>query len=473
MRPAHRALWSVSEREGDRKRGQEGDPGARRDPHGRRRTIERVLFCFTLSHRTADFETLERLERHAGDVDAALRARTDAFAGSVVLATCNRFEAYLDVPHAAGNATATDAAELALATIGDATGVALDELRAHSRLVSDHAVSEHLFSVASGLESLVVGEGEIAGQVRRALEKARENGSVTSDLERLFQAASHVSREVKNGSRVGSAGRSIVRLALELASSRIADWSSARILLVGTGNYAAASLAALRELGALDIRVWSRTGRAAAFALKHDIEPVGHDGLMRAVAVSDLVLTCSVAETVLLDRAMVEEASRLPEAAVHRLIVDLGLPRNVDRDVAWVSGTELLDLETIGLHAPLEDFTATEHARSIVSDAAVQFAAAGGARAAEPAVVALRSHVFALLEAEIERAKRRGDDDGRTEAALRHLVGVLLHTPSTRAKELSLDGRAEEFSAGVSAVFGLDSEARPSLRIVAETGRAS
>lgn len=441
----------------------------RANPQTERRTIEPVLLCFTASHRTADFELLERLERRAGDVDAALRARTDAFAGSVVLATCNRFEAYLDVTDAAR----ADAADLALALVSDATGVAPDELRASTALVHDHAVADHLFSVASGLESLVVGEGEIAGQVRRALEAARTHHSATSELERLFQTASRVSREVKNGTKVGSAGRSIVRLALELAASRIADWSSARILLVGTGNYAAASLKALRDRGAENVRVWSRTGRAQAFALKHDIDAVAPDGLVAAVAEAELVVTCSVAPTVLLDRELVEQASRLPDAVVHRLVIDLGLPRNVDRDVAWVTGTELLDLETIGLHAPLEDFTATDRARTIVGDAAAEFAAKDDERTAEPALVALRTHVFAVLEAEIERARRRGDPTEQTEAALRHLVGVLLHTPSMRARELSREGEADAFIAGVNAVFGLDSEARQSLRIVADEGRAS
>jgi glutamyl-tRNA reductase len=428
-----------------------------------------VLLCLTASHRTAGFELLERLERHAGDVDAALRSRTDAFAGSVVLATCNRFEAYLDVT----DAHRGDAADLAFATLGDAVGVAPDELDAAVHIVRDHAVADHLFSVASGLESLVVGEGEIAGQVRRALEAARSDGRVTSDLERLFQTASRVSREVKNGTTVGSAGRSIVRLALELAASRVADWASAGILLVGTGNYAAASLKALRDRGAENVRAWSRTGRAQAFALKHGIEAVDRDGLVDAIATSELVVTCSVAPTVLLDREILEQASRRSDAVVHRLVIDLGLPRNVDRDVAWVTGTELLDLETIGLHAPLEDFTATERARTIVSDAAAEFAAKDDERTAEPALVALRTHVFGLLESEIARARRRGDDAQQVESALRHLVGVLLHTPSTRARELSREGDADSFIAGVNAVVGLDSEARPTLRIVADDGRAS
>lgn len=429
-----------------------------------------MLLCLTASHRTAGFELLERLERHAGDVDAALRARTEAFAGSVVLATCNRFEAYLDVT----DAHRGDAADLALAALGDAAGVARDDLLDAVRIVSEASVADHLFSVASGLESLIVGEGEIAGQVRRALEASRVDGRATRDLERLFQTASRVSREVKNDTTVGSAGRSIVRLALELAASRIADWASADILLVGTGRYAAASLKALRDRGAENVRVWSRTGRAQTFALKHGIEAVDQDGLVDAVAVSDLVVTCSVAPTVLLDREIVEQASRRPDAVVHRLVIDLGLPRNVDRDVAWVTGTELLDLETIGLHAPLEDFTATERARSIVSDAAVEFTAKDDERTAEPALVALRTHVFGVLEAEIARARRRGDADAdRVEAALRHLVGVLLHTPSTRARELSRAGEADAFIAGVNAVFDLDSHAQPTLRIVADDGRAS
>lgn len=434
-----------------------------------RRTIDPVLLCFTASHRTADFELLERLERRAGDVDAALRARTDAFAGAVVLATCNRFEAYLDITDAAS----ADAADLALATIGDATGVAPQDLLASAAVVQGPSVADHLFSVASGLESVVIGEGEIAGQVRRALENARGNGSATSELERLFQTASRVSRDVKNGTKVGSAGRSIVRLALELAESRIADWASANILLVGTGNYAAASLKALRDRGARNVRVWSRTGRAQAFALKHDIQAVQPDGLLEAVATSELVVACSFAPAVLVDRELVERASARQDAVAHRLVVDLGLPRNVDRDVAQVTGTELLDLETIGLHAPLEDFTATERARSVVAEAAAEFAARGDERSTEPALVALRSHVFGVLEAELERARRRGDSTEQTEAALRHLVGVLLHTPSVRARELSRDGDAEAFIAGVSAVFGLDSEARPGLRIVADEGQAS
>ncbi|MGB4135081.1 MAG: glutamyl-tRNA reductase, partial [Microbacterium sp.] len=118
----------------------------------------------------------------------------------------------------------------------------------------------------------------------------------------------------------------------------------------------------------------------------------------------------------------------------------------------------LLDLETIRLHAPLEELQATDAARTIVRDAAADFHLAGARQAVAPAVVALRSHIFGLLEAEIERARRRGDEAGLVEQAMRHLAGVLLHTPTARAHELADAGRAEEFAAALETLYGLAPE---------------
>lgn len=416
-----------------------------------------MLLCFTSSHRTARFDLLERLERHAPAIESALRSHDEVIAGAVVLATCNRFEAYLDLH---GPFPAEGAASSASVTevIASAAGIPVDELRSASQVLSEHEVAEHLFAVSSGLESVVVGEGEIAGQVRRALQQARRVGGVSADLERLFQGASRASRNVKNGTELSRAGRSIVRLALDLAESRITDWAQTRVLLVGTGTYAAASLAALRLRGAVDVRVFSRTGRAAAFAVKHDIEAVALHGLETAIAECDLVVTCSIAPSVIVDQAMLRRADALPGAVSRRLVIDLGLPRNVDPDVAHVAGTELLDLETISLHAPLEELNAATDARRLVGEAAAEFAARTAEREVQPALVALRKHVYDVLDAEIERSRRRGDGEA-IEAALRHLAGVLLHTPSVRARELAHDGDAERFAAGIAAVFGIAPEA--------------
>ena len=122
------------------------------------------------------------------------------------------------------------------------------------------------------------------------------------------------------------------------------------------------------------------------------------------------------------------------------LVIDLGLPRNVDPSVGRVAGVELLDLETIRLHAPLEEFSAHADARALVGDAVAEFAAD---RAAGPAITALRQDVLRVVEAEISRARAHGAGDD-VEAALRHLAGVLLHRPSLRIRELAVEGRIDE-----------------------------
>jgi len=231
------------------------------------------------------------------------------------------------------------------------------------------------------------------------------------------------------------------------------------VLLVGTGKYAGASLAALRDRGVTDVRVYSPSGRAAKFARSHDIAPVEHDGLLAALAGSDLVVTCSAVTDYVLTEPMLAEAVALPGAAERRLVIDLGLPRNVDPAVAELAGVELLDLETIKIHAPLEELGATDAARAIVNHDARAFGDTAEERDLAPAVVALRRHVFDVMDAEIERAKSRGDDDGRTEAALRHMAGVLLHTPMVRSRELARAGEQAAWIDGLEALFGVKPDA--------------
>ena len=403
-----------------------------------------MLICLTASHRNASFDLLEKLSIGAPSAASTLVDANDFVGGAVVLATCNRFEAYVDVEEPL-TAAASVAVEATISTMSEASGIEADEMRDNVRVITGDEVVEHLFAVSSGLESVVIGEDEISGQVRRALEAARTRGTTSRDLERLFQKASQTSRGVKNRTNVGGAGRSLVRLALELASSRVTDWSQARVLIVGTGQYAATTVAALRDRGAGDLAVFSSSGRASWFGLKHDLRPF--DDLAEAISWSDVLITCtSTTEPVVVPEVV--DASR-------RLVIDLGLPRNVDPLVARVPGVELLDLETISLHAPMAELTAADDARALVSSAAAEFHAVAAEQSLTPAVVALRRHVFDLLDAEIERARSRGDSSERTESALRHLAGVLLHTPSVRARELAREGRGEEFRDGLESLFGL------------------
>ena len=391
-----------------------------------------MLLCLSSNHGNASFELLEKLSFVAPEATAALVDSTAFVSGAVVLATCNRFEAYLDIDEPLTAASAVAVAST-LSSLSEASGISAAELRASITVHEGPDVAAHLFAVTSGLESVVVGEDEIAGQVGRALDRARVEGTTSRDLERLFQRATHTSRGVRNLTSLGGASRSLVRLSLELASSRVSDWAEARVLLIGTGQYAATTVAALRDKGARDIRVLSRTGRGPAFAAKHGLV---HDHSFDV----DVVIACT-ANTVI--------GADMFTGTHRRLVIDLGLPRNIDPAVAAVPGVELLDLETVRLHAPLEQLS--EQAHSLVRTAAAEFTAEA---AAEPAIVALRTHVFELLDAEIARARARGAGD-ETEAALRHLAGVLLHEPSVRARALAAEGRLDEFVAGLDALHGV------------------
>lgn len=402
------------------------------------------------NHRTAAFDLLERLSVGAPGVADALLA-SPAVDGIVLLATCNRFEAYLDVdvPVARARQTSTDDA---VALIAEHTGVDLAELAASLAVHTDASVAEHLFAVSSGLDSVVVGEGEISGQVRRALEAARESGRTSPALERLFQRASTASRTVHTSTGLGGAGRSVVRLALDLASSRIADWRDRNVLLVGTGRYAGASLAALRDRGVSEVGVYSPSGRAARFAAREGVRAVEAADLRGALAAADVVLTCSTAPTVILD-AEVVRSTRTPRSRL--FVVDLGLPRNVDPAVAAIEGVELLDLETIRLHAPLDEFSASDDARALVGRAASDFAADTTEERVTSAVVAFRSHVFGLLDEELARLRARGETGVATERAMRHLARVLVHRPTVRAKELARAGQPDRAVDALNALFDL------------------
>ncbi len=421
-----------------------------------------MLISVSVSHRTADFDLLDRLSAATAEASSdSLMAR--GVTGAVLLSTCNRIEAYLDVE--AG--TDAGAADAAIASFAAAAGMDGDALRERAVVVRGQDALRHLFSVASGLESVAVGEDEIAGQVKRAYDAARAAGATTPELDRAFQRAAKVSREVRSATELGAKGRSLVQFALQLASARITDWRAARVLVVGTGNYAATTIQSLRALGVTDLTVFSATGRADAFAAKYSIRPA-HD-LATALDRAEVVITCTKAYTV--------TADLMPRDGRRRLVIDLGLPRNVAADVARVGGVELMDLEIIAAHSGRPELALEQDAQTLILDAAGRYTAE---QLAAPAVVALRHHVFDALDGEIARAEARAgsaEAASDTVEALRHLAGVLLHVPSERARELAAIGGITDFEAALATVFGIDPSAHDEhhvmpLRFVEQAAQA-
>jgi glutamyl-tRNA reductase len=400
------------------------------------------------NHRATPFTSLERLSDVGDQLRSGIPDAHETISGAVVLATCNRFEAYLDVAPDEDH-TPQAAVDAALAEIAKLSGLPYRELHDELDFTVGNRVATHLFAVASGLDSVAVGEDEIAGQVRRAYDEARAQGRTTRPLEHLFERASETSREVKNATRLGESGRSLVRLALELASSRVPDWTGARVLLVGTGRYAAASLAALRARGASDIVVHSVSGRGESFAARHGLALVGVGDYAAELARADVIVTCTT--RVAVEAAALESARRNGHGSV--LVIDLGMPRNVEEAVGRLPGVELLDLDTIRLHAPIDEFASLRDAHAIVDAAAGRHASARRVHEVAPAVVEVRSWVQGLLDAELARSAGGAD----TERALRHFAGVVMHQLIARGHTLAARGEGERWSTAVRDVLDLPS----------------
>ena len=397
-----------------------------------------ALLTLTASHHDVDLDLLERLTA-AGSAGAAVAADASV-TGCVVLATCNRFEVYLDSrdPDVAYKAAAH--------AVADAAG--LDPVAAARVLrpvVGERDVAEHLFAVASGLESMVVGEREITGQVRRALDAARGEGTTTPSLERLFQTASRASRVVVARTGLGRGGRSLVSVALGLAAQE-APLVGARVLLIGTGSYARTAVAALRSHHVGRIAVHSVSGRAGLLAEDLDLDVAG--GLADELAAADVVVGCSGASGPVV--GVEEVRAAMAVSGGPGVLVDLALRRDIDPAVAGL-GIPLIDLATVRRHVEPPEVA---QARAVVAEQADEFAAALAETELVPVVVALRGRVHEILEDELRRLP--ADHGPEAEAALRRFAARLLHTPVARARDHARAGRSAEYRDAVETLLGVE-----------------
>lgn len=424
-----------------------------------------MLVCVSANHRATPLADLERLTAAESRIAAVLPAAHAEIAGSVVVATCNRVEAYLDV------ADGDDLDVAVAATIDElARAAEIDRrtLREQVDVQIGNRVAHHLFAVAAGLDSVAVGEEEIAGQVRRAYDAARTGGTTTRALEYLFERAAEASREVKNATPLAESGRSLVRLAIRLVESRIVTWADARVVIVGTGRYAAVTLAALRRAGATRIAVVSWSGRADAFAARHGIRAAAD--VAAEIARADVVIACTTRRCI--DATLLAEGrGRSLQPAGQQVIVDLGMPRNVDPDVTEVAGVELLDLDTLRLHAPIDEDRTLRDARTRIADAARRHARGRRVHDVSGSVVAVRGWMNELIEAEAARLRARGGASApESERAMRHFAGVAMHHLIARGHALAAVGDGEEWARAVRAVFAAAPGAASAVPEQAPTG---
>ena len=411
-----------------------------------------------ISHRSAPVSLLERVTVGVGtgsDVLAQLRT-AGPVAEAAVLATCNRVEVYTDTDgFHAGVAAVTD-------LLARLSGVPLEELSPHLYVHWEAQAVLHLFTVAAGLDSMVVGESQILGQLRRSYAAARDGDSAGRELHELFQRALRTGKRAHAETGIDEAGRSLVTVALSHAADAIGPLEGRTALLIGAGSMSALSGATLRRLGIGRVVVANRTlEHAKRLAETLEGEAIGLDAIEDAMAAADVVVSCTGSTGVVVEAAVVERAQKLRDDAPIALL-DLALPRDIDPAVRDLSGVTLVDLTS--LQEVLEDSEAgadVEAARAIVTEEVGTFLAWQMASRVAPTVVALRSRADEVVAAELARLETRLPDlDPRSRSELdvtvRRVVDKLLHAPTVRVKELTEAPAGLSYADALHELFGLD-----------------
>ncbi len=392
------------------------------------------LVVVGMSHHTASVELLEQVVLGA-DGDARLSAvldRSEQVSEHLLLSTCNRVEVYAEAM--AFHGAVTDISE-ALAQV---TGVPIDELRDHLYVHYEDRAVAHLFSVASGLDSVAVGESQILGQLREALQLAQRTDHLGSSLSSLAQQALRVGKQAHSDTDIDKVSRSLVQRALERASDELGSFGDRRAVVVGAGAMSGLAAHTVRRAGFGDVVVVNRTpqrARRLASAIGGSWRP--WDELVDAVAQADLVISCTGAVGYVIDEKVV------PRSAGDTVLIDLGLPRDVDPVLADREGLTLISLESLGGRDGVEgsEREQVRQVEQLVTGAVADFLVRRREAAIIPTVTALRAQSSILMDAELARLEGRLDltehDLDEVRLAMHRVVEKILHTPTVRMKQLA------------------------------------
>ncbi len=430
------------------------------------------VLLFGVSHRSAPVSVLEQLSTDESDqikiVDRVMQS--PLVTEAMVLSTCNRVEVYAVV----------DAFHGGLSVIGQVlsehSGMSLGDLTKYAYVRYSEAAIEHFFAVASGLDSAVVGEQQVLGQVRRAYAAAEANHTVGRVLHELAQRALAVGKRVHTETAIDAAGASVVSVALGMAAKKLgqAGLKDKTAVVVGAGAMGALSAAHLTKAGVRDIHVVNRSlPRAQRVARKIresgvGAEAVTFDRLASALTDADVVISCTGAVRPVVSLADVHHAlaaARRGESDQPLVICDLGMPRDVDPAVAGLPGVWVVDMDRVQREPSARAAAAdAEAARHLVAAEVATYLA--GQRMAEvtPTVTALRQRAADVVDAELLRLDNRlpgldiaqRDEVART---VRRVVDKLLHAPTVRIKQLASAPGGDSYAEALRELFELDQTA--------------
>ncbi|MFF2626162.1 glutamyl-tRNA reductase [Kitasatospora griseola] len=419
------------------------------------------LLVVGLSHRTAPVGVLERAAL-TGETPTRLlhdAAASATVAEAALVNTCNRIELYADVDkfHAG-------VAELSQLLAGH-SGVDIDELTPHLYVHYEDRAVHHLFSVACGLDSMVVGEGQILGQLRDALAKAQDEHTAGRGLNELFQQALRVGKRAHSETGIDKAGQSLVTFGLEQVAAGAGPIAGKRALVVGAGSMSSLAAATLVRSGVTDLQIANRTpARAERLAeiLGDAARTLDFDQVPQALADVDLVISCTGAAGTVIDAAEVAAAVAARTAEQPLAFLDLAMPRDVDHAVHRLDGALLVDLESLShAHAASPGAGDVDAVTTIVGDEVTAFGQAQRAARIAPTVVALRAMASEVVRSELARLTSRLPDlDERSSAEIsqtvRRVVDKLLHAPTVKVKQLAGEPGGASYAEALRELFDLD-----------------
>ena len=416
-----------------------------------------------ISHASAPVALLERVALDTAGVHKLVRqvAESEHVSEATVLSTCNRTEVYADVERFHGSVEAISR------LLGERAGRSTEDVLGHLYVHYDESAVSHLFHVAAGLDSMVLGESQILGQTREALRIGQEHATIGPALNGLFQQALRVGKRSHAETDIDRAAPSLVKAALDRAAEHVGELAGKHVLVVGAGSMAGLTVSLASRAGAASIVVANRTPeRAAHLASEHGATAIALADLAGWSGPVDVLVSCTGSVGTLIERDAV--ASRRPQPVDQDrplAVVDLALPRDVAPEVASLPGVRLIALDTLA--AELEDAPGAadvEGVRAIVGEELTAFLAARRSQSVTPTVVALRTMATGVVDAELARLGARLpqlDEASRAEVenTIRRVAEKLLHQPTVRVKELANDSGAVSYAAALAELFALDPEA--------------
>ncbi len=420
------------------------------------------LLMLGISHRTATLPLLEQVALRPQD-SAALAARllnNAAVSEALVLATCNRIEMYAEV-------SAFHPGILHLGQcFAEATGVPLEELAEHLVVRYADRVVAHLFTVACGLESMAIGEGQVLGQLRQALRQAQENQQAGTNLEQLVQQALRVGKRAHAETGLDQFSGSLIDAGIVRAESALGPLAKLRVLILGAGSMSALAASVLSRSGVAELIIVNRTlARAEHLAQAVAGRALPWSQLPTALVQADLIIACTGATDQVIDSAQVQSAQAARDNQPQHFL-DLALPRDIAPEVNDLPQVLVTDLSDLGEDLAPKNGADLAGVEELVAAEVSEFLAARRAQSVAPTVAALRERAANVVSAELDRLAQRMPDLeperlAELQATVHRVVEKILHAPTVRVKELASRTDGAAYAGALRELFDLPEGPNP------------